>query len=339
MRLGVFSNKNLDPWVNWTTLGPPLLEALASHPDACLIAPPPIERRHWRVWTDVASQTAWADTVFWMQGCARPELPIHLAASFRGPVRRSAFVVDAWRQDVGKIGALAVLQRLNPCFVAFHEGLMELRRRYPQGRFEWLPFGVDTKVFDSVSGPRPIFAYWMGRRAGALHQALVEYCSQRGLAYRYTLRSGEFPNARDLGQVVGSTQYFIVAPPDLADPERTGGFSPFVMRYLEGLAAGARLLGVLPASGEYEALLPTEAILTVAADGSDLAEKLDADRQNPEVWQAVARARDLVRATHSWERRAKQIYQRLGEGRAIGFEEPPRSGERAAGRRHLCEAT
>jgi hypothetical protein len=52
-----------------------------------------------------------------------------------------------------------------------------------------------------------------------------------------------------------------VTPPDVSDPIRTGGFSPLTMCYPEVLSAGARLLGVRRASGEYEALLPRDAIL------------------------------------------------------------------------------
>jgi len=47
------------------------------------------------------------------------------------------------------------------------------------------------------------------------------------------------------------------------------------MRYLEGIAAETRLLGVVPRSGEFDELLPRDAILEVAPDGSDLAERLD----------------------------------------------------------------
>ena len=221
---------------------------------------------------------------------------------------------------MAKVGALAVLQRLNPCFVAFREGCDELKRHFPRGHFEWMPFGVDTDVFDSVPGERPIFAYWMGRRYEALHQAMIAYCEKRGLEYRYTRKAGEFTDPVQLGRLVGSTQYFLVSPPDLADPDRTGGFSPFVMRYLEGLAAGARLLGVLPRSGEYERLLPLDAILVVAPDGSDLAAKLDADRENTASKAAVERARLLVREQHSWKRRAQQIFDRLQLEKATGFE-------------------
>jgi hypothetical protein len=91
------------------------------------------------------------------------------------------------------------------------------------------------------------------------------------------------------------------------------------MRYLEGLSAGARLLGLLPRSGEYDMLLPRDAMLTVAPDGSDLALKLDADRFSTEARSAVERARNYVREHHSWERRAEQIFDRLNTGKATRF--------------------
>lgn len=320
MRLGVLSNEKLNPWVNWTTLGPPLLKPLAAHDKGRLIAPPQLTASNLCEWRKVLEGVWSADTLFWMQASTRPEAPIHIASFLRGCVRRSAFVVDAWKYAIAKIGTLAVLQRLDPCFVAFREGYEELKKRFPSGRFEWLPFGIDTNVFDSVPGERPIFAYWMGRRHEPLHQAMLRYCANRGLDYRYTRRAGEF-SPSELGRMVGSSRYFLVTPPDVDHPARAGGFSPFVMRYFEGLAAGARLLGVLPRSGEYEMLLPFEAMLQVAPDGSDLAVKLDADRDNAAARSAVERARILVREHHSWARRAEQIFDRLNTGRPTGFNE------------------
>src|SRR5205807_1465808 len=152
-----------------------------------------------------------------------------------------------------------------------------LKRRFPKGAFEWLPFGVDTDVFRPRNAERDIFAYWMGRRHERLHRVLLDYCQQRGLEYRFTTVSGEFRDPSELGALVSRCRYFVVTPPDIDNPSRTGGYSPLVMRYLEGLAGGARLLGVLPKSGEFEDLLPREAICEVAPDGSDLTEKLDAD--------------------------------------------------------------
>ena len=205
-------------------------------------------------------------------------------------------------------------QRLNPCFVAFREAYDELKRRFPRGRFEWLPFGVDTNVFRPGGGERDIFAYWMGRRHDELHDALLRYCGEHGLDYRYTRVGGEIVDPKELGALISRCRYFVVTPPDIDNPVRTGGFSPLVMRYLEGLAAGSRLLGVLPKSGEFEDLIPRNTLCEVEPDGSDLAEKLDADNHNAAGWRAVEGACELVRAEHSWRRRAQEIHERLGGG-------------------------
>jgi hypothetical protein len=318
MRLGVFSNEKLNPWVNWTTLGPPLLRPLGASPNANLIAPPYLASATLGEWRNVWRACRSVDTLFWMQGSARPELPLHLASLLSGRVRRAAFVVDPWKPALTKIGMLAVMQRLDPCFVPYREAYEELCTRFPQGRFEWLPFGIDTEAFSPMCSERPIFAFWMGRRYEPLHEAMIRYCADRGLEYRFR-EPGVFPSPTDLGRTVASSHYFLVTPPDLDNPMRTGGFSPLVMRYMEGLAAGARLLGVLPRSGEYEALLPLDAILQVAPDGSDLAERLDADQHNPGARAAVERATGLVRSKHSWARRAQQIYDRLKSGSPTGF--------------------
>jgi hypothetical protein len=311
MRLAALSNAKLGPQIFWTTVGPPLLEPLTAYPGGQLIAPPALQWKRGGEWLDAVRRFRRADTVFWMQPSARPEWPLWALSAVKPTVRRTSFVIDAWRSAVPKIGYTAVAQRLNPCFVAFREGCEDLKRRFPKGRFEWLTFGIDTDVFRLREGERDVFAYWMGRRHEPLHQALLRYCEERGLEYRYTRVSGEFTHPEELGALVSRCRYFVVTPPDLDNPGRTGGYSPLVMRYFEGLASGARLLGVLPRSGEYEDLLPRSAICEVAPDGSDLAEKLDADANNAEGWRAVEEAGELVRTEHSWRRRADQIYERL----------------------------
>jgi hypothetical protein len=161
-----------------------------------------------------------------------------------------------------------------------------------------------------------------------LHQALLAYCEARGLRYVYSKDGGL--TAEEVGRLTASAQYFVATPPDLDQPERTGGFSPLVMRYFEGLAAGTRLLGVLPRSGEYEAVLPTDAFCQVSPDGSDLAKRLDDDRGNPNNQRAVDAAGAFVREHHSWRRRAEQVFNHLANGDAIEF--PLTQKERQVGR-------
>jgi hypothetical protein len=329
MRLAALSNDRLNPWISWAALAPPLLNALASQHDAILASPPALAWTNRAEWLRVLRAMRGTDTVFWLQWSGRPELPVWLLAGVLPLARRSAYVLDAWRPQLGKIGTLAVMQRLDPCFVAYREACEELKQRFPRGRFEWLPIGVDTDYFKPNPSGRDVFAYWMGRRFEPLHKALKRYCEDRGLDYRYA-RDGDVPRFGESGTLAGQARYFVVTPPDLEDPTRTGGFSPLAMRYLEGLSAGARLLGVLPSSGEYEALLPRDAILEVAADGSDLAEKLDADVASGGALKSVERARDLVRSQHSWARRAEQIHARLASGRPLEFCSSPAEGETCA---------
>ncbi|KQQ05153.1 MULTISPECIES: glycosyltransferase family protein [unclassified Rathayibacter] len=314
MTLAVLSNDRLDPWINWTTLGPPLLEPLAAL-GGRLVSPPPEPR----AWPRLARTMRGATSVFWMQQSARPEWPLVAASLAAGRAARSAFVVDPWLVDLPRIALAARLQRLDPLFVPFSEGAQELVRRHPRGRFEWLPFGVDTEVFAPGDGERDVFAFWMGRRHEPLHRALLEYCEARGLRYEYR-REGLLLTPEELGELAGRSRYFVVTPPLAEDRARTGGYSPLVMRYLEGLAAGARLVGVLPGSGEYERLLPLDAILQVDVDGRDLAERLDADAESAG---ATARASAHVRTHHSWARRAEQIHERLVTGRPIVQPPPP----------------
>ncbi len=310
--IATLSNRNLDPGTNWPTLGPPLLEPLAELSGRPIVAPPPFRPLDLAAWRRSLRAVQDADRVFWMQISARPEWPVWLTAHARllRRTRRSALVIDGWRPALDKIGKLAVAQRLDPCFVAMREARDELAHRFPRGQFEWLPFGVDTDAFVDHGGERDIFAYWMGRRYEPLHRALTDYCASRGLRYHQTV-GGEVSSPAELGRLVARSRYFVVTPPDLDNPQRTGGFSPLVMRYLEGLAAGARLLGVLPGSGEFETLLPTESILQVAADGSDLATKLDRDRDDRAGAEAVVAAQAIVRREHSWKRRAERVFEVL----------------------------
>jgi hypothetical protein len=310
MRLGLLSNDRLEPWHNWSTLAPPLFAELEKLGDARTIRPPPLKKSGWEDWAEIRSEVSSVNTLFWVQPSGRPEPSVHLASLFNLRALRSVLVYDAFEPVLGRIGLLARLQRFRPCFVAYREAQIELQRRFPRGQFEWLPFGIDTTTFAPTVGARDVFAFWMGRRHEPLHRALVEYCAARNLTYVYR-QPNEYLSAKELGELAGRSRYFLVTPPDLDNPRKTGRFSPLVMRYLEGLAAGARLLGVLPKSGEYEALLPLNAICQVAPDGSDLAKKLDEDVASERATADVLSAMAQVRGRHSWRRRAEQIHDRL----------------------------
>ncbi len=335
MELGLLSNDALNPSVYWTTLLPPLFSGLARQPGVRIISPPPVAWEHRKQWAEVRSEMKDRDVLFWVQLTSRPAGAIHLASYMNVRARRSNFVLDAFEPSVTKIGIAATLDRLDPCFVAYREATEQLQRRFPWSKFVWLPLAAHTDIFYPRKEPKSIFAFWMGRRHEPLHRALLAYCEARGLKYVY-FKDGR-ASTEELGQLASSAQYFVATPPDLDNPKRTGGFSPLVMRYFEGLAAGTRLLGVLPRSGDYQRILPTDAFCQVSPDGSDLAERLDADRSNPDNQRAVEAASALVREHHSWQRRAEQIFDHLANKTAIEFRTAQNESQfgRAAGRASL----
>src|SRR4051794_41654302 len=77
-----------------------------------------------------------------------------------------------------------------------------------------------------------------------------------------------------------------------------------MMRYLEGLASGARLLGVLPNHDEFARMLPLGAVVRCAPDGSDLEAALARDAADPHAEDRHRAAQRRGVAAHGWGRRA-----------------------------------
>jgi hypothetical protein len=200
------------------------------------------------------------------------------------------------------------VQRLALCFIHYREAVQVIKRTSPDAPVEWLPPGFSRAVFQDRGFTRDIDLLWIGRRHAPLHAALLRLSDETGYTYRYSRHRRDPATSDELSELVARARYFVVTPPGR---ERTGAFNPLSMRYLEGLGGGARLLGVLPLSGEFQDLFPMDAIVECAADGSDLATVLaeaDADRR----WEEKrVSARDLVHQFHGWESRAKHIYDRI----------------------------
>jgi hypothetical protein len=317
----------VNPQPYWQAYVPPLFSAIAcGRTNVRIVEPPPVAWKRRTAWKSVRNQIKACDTLFWSQLSARPAPEIHLASLNRLGARRANFIIDPWKPVVTKIGVAATLERLNPCFIAYLEATTELKRRFPLAKFVWLPHAGNTDIFYPRNEGKPNFAFYMGRRHAPLHQALLKYCEARGLKYLY---SDRFLFGEELGRAASSAQYFVASPREVIDPKTKTAFSPLSPRYFEGLAAGTRLLGTLPASGEYNALLPTDALCEVSLDGSDLAERLDRDRQNLDNQRAVDAAAALVRDHHSWRRRGQQIYQFLEHGGSIDIKLMPQARNRA----------
>ncbi len=111
MKLGLLSNASLNPSVYWTTLLPPLFSGLAEQPGVRTISPPPLAWGRRIEWGELRSQLKACDTLFWIQLGSRPLGAIHAASYLNLRVRRSNFVLDAWKPSLTKIGIVATAER------------------------------------------------------------------------------------------------------------------------------------------------------------------------------------------------------------------------------------
>lgn len=317
MRLAVISRPLEGAPIFWRNVGPPLESALADLPDATLVVPPGLRRPSLRsaapAWLNAIKTVRRADTVFWIQMHLHPGAASWGLAYARPTARRAALAIDSWEPSIQHLGRVLEAQHLTRCFLAYNQAYAALKDAFPKLPLEWMPLGVPLGVFHDLGLERDIDVYWMGRRSEGLHQALVEHCARRGLVYRYAQHPNDPPTQVELNELMSRARYFVVLPPTYENAARTGAFTPLTSRYLEGPAAGARLLGVIPPRVEYEWFYPPNAIVECAPDGSDIGSVLDRADADPE-WEATrVRVRDHVRAQHGWENRASAIYSSLKE--------------------------
>jgi hypothetical protein len=315
MRLAVLSARAVDDAVYWRNVAPPLEDALASQPGATLIAAPPFRRPTFRAnrpaWLTAIRTARKADTVFWIQLHLRPVWPVWALAYVNPGARRAALALDVFPNILADLPRFVNAQRLACCFVVYRIPALSLAESNPDRWYEWLPLGFNDRVFRDQGLERDVYVFWMGRRHAPLHDALLRHCQERGLDYQYLEPPGRPIALTELSRLSARSRYFVALAPDIEDPLRTGGTSPLTTRFLEGIGAGCRLLGVRPRSGEFEMLLPDEALVECAPDGSDLADVLEKADSDPEFASKAAAACVHIHREHTWERRAVDIYQRL----------------------------
>ena len=315
MRLAVLSSRSIDQAVYWRNFAPPLENALASLPNATLVVAPPFRRPTLRAnmpaWLSAIRTVRKADAVFWIQLHLRPPGPVWALAHARAGTRRAAYATDIFPNVFADLPRYARMQRLSFCFVDYRIPALALAQANSGIRFEWLPSGFSAQVFRDQGLERDVYAFWMGRRHAPLHEALVAHCKDRGLDYEYLEPPGRPIPLDELSRLSSRARYFLALPPDIEDPVRTGGTSPLTSRYLEGVGAGCRLLGMRPRSGEFELLLPDDAIVECAPDGSDLSVVLDEADSDPGFEAKSADTCAFAHREHTWERRAEDVYGRL----------------------------
>ena len=208
---------------------------------------------------------------------------------WRGLSRTTAcYVEDVLRKEPGQQHNLQLLGAFDHVFLTFEETAEAATHAMgrPCGH---VPYSVDAlRACPRPDSPPPrvIDVYAMGRRRPEVHRSLLRYCRDRRWYYAFdTLRDARPTSAREhrrhLLDRIRRSRFFIVQTAFVDKPDRVAGQQEIGLRYYEGAACGAVLVGDRVRSPSFSRLFGWEdAVVPARPDGSDIADVLaglDAD--------------------------------------------------------------
>jgi Glycosyl transferases group 1 len=182
----------------------------------------------------------------------------------------------------------------------------------------YVPSGIDAIRFSPYPHPPPrvIDVYSLGRRWEGIHQALRNMAIREKIFYVYDTIEGSIAQTMDhrqhrdaIADFAMRSQYFMVAPAKMNQPEEVQGQIEIGTRYYEGSAAGAVMLGQVPDCETFHTLFDwPDAVIEIKPDGSDVVDVLSALSGQPERLREISR-RNAIEALlrHDWVYRWRQI--------------------------------
>jgi hypothetical protein len=245
---------------------------------------------------------------------------LNFLSALRGWRRRAARAV-CWLQELWVDGIereRALVERLNEfdlVICSFAETVAPLQKVLSVP-VVYLPWGVDTLRFCPYPDPprRAIDMLSIGVRHPATHAALVDHADRTGQFYSYETISGratmpDYRAHRDnyIGQLKRS-RYFFSYIAKVERMQERGRQIEFGLRYVEGTAAGAVLLGNQIESDAFDEHFGWEdSVIDVPYDCPEIGAIIDGLDARPERLAAIRR-RNIVESLkrhdhlHRWEK-------------------------------------
>ncbi len=200
---------------------------------------------------------------------------------WRSTARVSACYIDElYVPEVSRLGGmLAILKRFDYLFVGNRDTVEPLAAA--TGRpCHYLVASVDTlKLCPYPQAPdRVIDFYAMGRRHPETHKALLQVADEHRRYYMYDTVSNcpvssHVEHRRRLADNIKRTRFFLVNAARYNDAERTGGQEELGLRFFEGAASGAILIGDAPHNVSFEQYFGwSESVIPLPADLNDIGE-------------------------------------------------------------------
>ena len=190
---------------------------------------------------------------------------------------------EQWRKVIDDIG---------PEYLFFAYKLTDEYYRSKGYKSWWAPLSADYEVFNVRDVPKTRMFMQMGRFNEQIHQNILDYLSNHGLAdtrenyaYRRDRNETLYPDYTELVNEINKTKYFVCIPKYYENFKRTGNVNDIICRYFEGMICKTMIIGKKPAT--WDELFDYEAMITFNDDGSDFDEKIDYYEDHPEEYQAL----------------------------------------------------
>jgi len=186
-----------------------------------------------------------------------------------------------------------------------------------------VPTGVDAMRFSPFPRPpdRVIDVYNMGRRSEGLHRALLELAAKNNMFYVYDTFETSLTNITDykqhrnmLANTMKRSHYLLVSPAKAGSPQATENQIELGLRYYEGAAAGAVMLGQIPHCATFNTMFDwQDAVVETQPDGSNVADVISSLVGEPGRLLEISR-RNAMEALlrHDWVYRWKKILDIVG---------------------------
>ena len=188
----------------------------------------------------------------------------------------------------------------------------------------YLPRAIDVLRFSPYpkTPARVIDVLSIGRRWEGIHEALSDW-SRSGEAFYIhdTVSDGGDQPIRDvalhrtmLANMVMRSLCFVVAPGKMQEVGETHGQMEIGMRYYEGAAGGAVLIGQALDTEFFRNLFDwPQAVIPLRPDGSDVKEVVQGLRNSPDLAGAISRQNAVsIAARHDWMHRWEVILEMCG---------------------------
>jgi hypothetical protein len=241
---------------------------------------------------------------------------------WRDRCRISVCVLDELRTQPVKRSprSVEVLSRFDRIFSSIEDSVDTIQQvtRRP---CHFIPGGVDALKFCPYprNPPRSIDVYSMGRRPAAVHQALMARGVSDDAFYFYDTTSDfaviePWEHRLLLANLIKRTRYFIAFPPKFDRPAEAPGERDLGLRFFEGAAGGAVMLGLPPNGTAFSECFDwRDAVIRTTADGRGIAALMAELDGQPERLAHIRRdnvSHSLCR--HDWIHRWRRMLETIG---------------------------